>query len=72
MSHARPSLPIGRRRHYSDEPPKAEVEEGKDGSKESPVLTPEQEKLKAKEAEVIDLTVRVVSIKTARTLTSLA
>jgi molecular chaperone GrpE len=49
---------VGHARHYSEETPKTK-EEGKDGNKaEDSVLTPDQEKLKAKEGEVIDLTVR--------------
>jgi hypothetical protein len=54
----RPSfVPVmARRRHYSDETPKVDVE---DASKV--VLTPDQEKLKEKEAEVIDLTVGVLN-----------
>jgi molecular chaperone GrpE len=54
------STPL-RRRHYSEETPKIEKEEsnGASNKAEGSVLTPDQEKLKAKEAEVIDLTVRV-------------
>lgn len=46
------------RRHYSEQKSTAEAGEGKDGIKPGDApLTPEQEKLKAKEAEVVDLTV---------------
>ena len=61
FNRSNPLLLLGRRRHYSDENPKAEVEESKATNEtEDAVLTPEQEKLKAKEAEVMDLTVRVM------------
>jgi molecular chaperone GrpE len=62
---------MGRRRHYSEETPKAEKEQGKDASTkaEDRVLTPDQEKLKAKEAEVIDLTVRVTREEWGKALT---
>ena len=52
---------MGRRRHYSEEIPKTEKEEGKGANTKAEDLasTPEQEKFKAKEAEVIDLTVRI-------------
>lgn len=51
------------RRHYSEKST-ADAEEAKKETKEdTTVLTPEQEKLKVKEAEVIDLTVRVINIK---------
>lgn len=47
------------RRHYSEQKSTAEAGEGKDGTKpDDASLTPEQEKFKAKEAEVVDLTVR--------------
>ncbi|KAF8238664.1 GrpE nucleotide exchange factor [Tricholoma matsutake] len=61
FSRSTPFSAMGPRRHYSEEIPKAEKEEGKDASTkaEDHVLTPEQEKLKAKEAEVIDLTGRL-------------
>ncbi|KAF5380814.1 hypothetical protein D9615_003960 [Tricholomella constricta] len=48
------------RRHYSEEKPAEKAEEGKPAGKEGePTLTPEQEKLKAKEEEVVDLTARL-------------
>jgi len=59
---------MARRRHYSEETPKAEKEESKDGTKpDDGVLT--QEKLRAKEAEVIDLTVCVTREETEIVLT---
>jgi hypothetical protein len=59
FSRSIPVSVVGRARHYSEETPKAEKEDGKDGNKaEDSVLNPDQEKLKAKDAEVIDLTVR--------------
>ena len=63
---------LGRRRHYSEETTKAEKEDGKDTIPKSQnlVLTPDQEKLKAKEAEVIDLTVRVTRGEPGSTHTS--
>lgn len=47
------------RRYYSEEKAEDKAEAQKEGANEGEsVLTPEQEKLKAKEAEVVDLTVR--------------
>ncbi|KAG6818110.1 hypothetical protein H0H87_000015 [Tephrocybe sp. NHM501043] len=62
------------RRYYSEDKPaeKTELEnaEAKEGSKAGEsALTPEQEKLKAKEAEVVDLTVRVQFMKSFSLLT---
>ncbi|KAG6820358.1 hypothetical protein H0H93_001550 [Arthromyces matolae] len=48
------------RRHYSEvKPAEAEADAQKDSPKEESALTPEQEKLKAKEEEVVDLTSRL-------------
>ncbi|KAF9464709.1 GrpE-domain-containing protein [Collybia nuda] len=49
------------RRHYSEQKlSTSETEEGKDGTRpDNAPLTPDQEKLKAKEAEVVDLTGRL-------------
>ncbi|KAG6900889.1 hypothetical protein C0993_010008 [Termitomyces sp. T159_Od127] len=57
--------PVGRaaalgRRHYSEEKAEDKAEAQKEGAKEGEsALTPEQEKLKAKDAEVVDLTSRL-------------
>lgn len=49
-------------RHYSEDKVTEDAQKAKDSAKEEePALTPEQEKLKAKEAEVVDLTVCVMS-----------
>lgn len=54
---SRPARPCFVARHYSD---KAAKEEAKDGEKSGePAVSPVEEKLKAKEAEVVDLTVSV-------------
>lgn len=64
---------MGRRRHYSEETPKVEKEEGKGANPEAEdlVSTPNKEKLNAKEAEVIDLTVRVTRGERIKSLTDL-
>ncbi|KAG5642952.1 hypothetical protein DXG03_001833 [Asterophora parasitica] len=58
-----PRLAGVRRRHYSEEksPENAKTKEAKASEKEGEgeALTPDQEKLKAKEAEVVDLTSRL-------------